>query len=653
MTLPTPKLDDRTFQDLVNETKRLIPRYCPEWTDHNVSDPGVTLIELFAYMVDVLLYRVNRVPQRNYIKWLEMLGIEMQPPRPARTDLTFYLTGPQPDTVTVPAGTEAGTVRSESQNSVTFSTDYDLTIYVPTMFQLLVSRDGRTYHDYLPAIANPSLNVGIFQDPPQPNDALYFGYHEDLRGHILSLALDSRIEGIGVDPKDPPIAWEYWDGEKQEWLPMYMEQDSTGGLNKEGEVILHVPFTARARDVDGRVAFWVRCRAVAARPNQASYTAAPRIRSAETQSLGGIVPASQVERIPRESLGRSNGQAGQEWTLSYPPILERKSDEYLEVEEKDGSFSRWEEVDDFGDSRPNDRHYTLDSITGVIRLGPTLRDAGGREVQYGMVPEEGLQLQFSRYRTGGGTRGNVGSNSVTVLKSSIPYVARVTNGAPAIGGEDAESLEMAMIRGPQLLRARSRAVTTDDYEYLTMQATPEVARARCVPPTPEQVAAGKGAVKVLMVPATDHTDSIIPPAELRLNDRARAEVSKYLELRRLITSTVLLDAPEYRFVSVEVDVRPRKRVNKETLQNTILGELYNLINPVHGGVDHGGWAWEQDLFESEVTALVQRIEGVESVEAVRLFVANPADGTRTQVKSVVQCPQNGLLASFRHLVTIK
>ncbi|HYO48753.1 MAG TPA: putative baseplate assembly protein, partial [Chloroflexia bacterium] len=67
MVLPVPKLDDRSFQDLVNETKRLIPRYCPEWTDHNVSDPGVTMIELVAYMVDLLLYRINRVPERNYI----------------------------------------------------------------------------------------------------------------------------------------------------------------------------------------------------------------------------------------------------------------------------------------------------------------------------------------------------------------------------------------------------------------------------------------------------------------------------------------------------------------------------------------------------------------------------------------------------------
>src|SRR5215213_2897792 len=112
MVLPVPKLDDRSFQDLVNETKKLIPRYCPEWTDHNVSDPGVTMIELFAYMVDILLYRINRVPERNYIKWLEMLGLRLLPPKPARTDITVYLTGPQSTEVTIPMGTQIATVRT-------------------------------------------------------------------------------------------------------------------------------------------------------------------------------------------------------------------------------------------------------------------------------------------------------------------------------------------------------------------------------------------------------------------------------------------------------------------------------------------------------------------------------------------------------------
>jgi predicted phage baseplate assembly protein len=67
MALPAPNLDDRRFQDLVDDAKRMVMRRCPEWTDHNVSDPGVTLIETFAFMTDQLLFRLNQVPDRLYV----------------------------------------------------------------------------------------------------------------------------------------------------------------------------------------------------------------------------------------------------------------------------------------------------------------------------------------------------------------------------------------------------------------------------------------------------------------------------------------------------------------------------------------------------------------------------------------------------------
>jgi hypothetical protein len=128
----------------------------------------------------------------------------------------------------------------------------------------------------------------------------------------------------------------------------------------------------------------------------------------ETESLGGIVPASQVEHIAGEVLGRSRDLPGQEFQLSFPPVLKRKPGEVLEVEQEDGSFLPWQEVEDFGATQPGDTHYTLDNLTGMIRLAPSLRDAAGREIQFGVVPPSGRQLRFTRYRTGGGTKGNVG-----------------------------------------------------------------------------------------------------------------------------------------------------------------------------------------------------------------------------------------------------
>ena len=106
--LPAPNLDDRRFQDLVDDAKRLVQQRCPEWTDHNVSDPGITLIETFAMMVDQLIYRLNRVPDRNYIKFLELIGVELRPTGAAQGEVTFWLSAPQPQTITVRARNRGG-----------------------------------------------------------------------------------------------------------------------------------------------------------------------------------------------------------------------------------------------------------------------------------------------------------------------------------------------------------------------------------------------------------------------------------------------------------------------------------------------------------------------------------------------------------------
>ena len=94
MGLPTRNLDDRTFQDIVDEAKKRIAASCPDWTDHNVSDPGITLVELFAWMTDMILYRLNQVPEKNYIKFMELLGLKLREPEPGRTDVTIYLSSP-------------------------------------------------------------------------------------------------------------------------------------------------------------------------------------------------------------------------------------------------------------------------------------------------------------------------------------------------------------------------------------------------------------------------------------------------------------------------------------------------------------------------------------------------------------------------------
>ncbi|MCM0593898.1 MAG: baseplate J/gp47 family protein [Gloeotrichia echinulata DEX184] len=123
------------------------------------------------------------------------------------------------------------------------------------------------------------------------------------------------------------------------------------------------------------------------------------------------------------------------------------------------------------DSR--DRHYVIDRITGEIRFGNSAN---------GLIPPIGIgNLRIRRYQTGGGTVGNRPANTIVQLKTTVPYVDKVTNPEPATGGANAEIIESLIERAPRTVRHGTRAVTFEDFEDLAMLATPEVARAKCVP----------------------------------------------------------------------------------------------------------------------------------------------------------------------------
>src|SRR5215472_6291493 len=264
MPLPTPLLDDRRFQDIVDQAKILIPQYCPEWTDHNVSDPGVTLIELFAWMTDMLLYRVNQVPAKSYIKFLELIGVKLEEPRAAIAPVTFYLSAPQPVDLTIPVNTEVATVRTESSPATIFSTEKAVTIRPPLLIDVFTRNASRgnqapwTRHNLKEAELRRQ-QIPLFPEKPSPGDAFLLALETDHSMHILELNMICDVAGgAGVNPTNPPLQWQAWQGDVARWVACEVEHDSTGGFNKVGQVILHVPNMMR-ETFQGLDAYWLRC----------------------------------------------------------------------------------------------------------------------------------------------------------------------------------------------------------------------------------------------------------------------------------------------------------------------------------------------------------------------------------------------------------
>jgi predicted phage baseplate assembly protein len=643
MPLPIPNLDDLRFQrDLVDEARRRIIRYCPEWTDYNLSDPGITLIELFAWMTEMIVYRLNRVPEKNYLQFLEMMGVRLQPASSARAELTFYLSVPLPitpedDTVaTVPQGLEVATRPTEEESEVTFTTDERLVLTAPRLVQL--RREADFHKNYL-----PRLGIEIFypfSQRPQVGDTFYLGFDEarDIRGYLLRLAFTcEETQAVGVRREDPPLVWECSTGDGLwEQVPLSTrrgEKDTTGGLNNpQGSLTLYLPLTLRPDQVHGRSAYWLRCRLEPRREGQGMYAESPRIKEIAASALGGTTWATHAVVVQHEELGRSDGEPGQIFSLQHAPVLALRPDEILEVEEKrEGElvFVPWQPVPDFADSTRYDRHFTLDAATGEVAFGPAVRQPDGTVRQYGRMPEAGRRIRFSLYRRGGGVVGNVPAGKIQVLKSAVPYIDRVVNLKRAEGGRDQESLEEVKIRARRELRAQQRAVTGEDFENLSKGASRAVARVKCQAPGENTGGLPPGMLELLVVPAAFDALRAGDLSKLAMGQALQDEVRTHLDRYRLLTTTLHIREPDYLGIQIHAEIVVSEFSQPEVVRASVREYLRMLLSPlaIEGdgqrqaeilGPDWEGWPFGRDLYVSEIYSLIQQVPGVKHVLDVQL-----------------------------------
>ncbi|MGW7465474.1 putative baseplate assembly protein [Streptomyces xantholiticus] len=645
MSLPEPNLDDRRFQDLVDEAKRMLQQRCPEWSDHNVSDPGVTLIEAFAHMTDQLIYRLNRVPAKNHLAFLDLIGLTLHPPTAARTDVTFWLSAPQDQTVQVREGTEVATHRTETEEAVVFSTLRELAVVPVELTALAVAtgEPGAVAADQGPELSG-GHGVPCFSAVPRPGDAVLFGLSQAAPSCVVALRLDFPVAGHGIDPDHPPLAWEAWTAEG--WTRCEVDRDGTGGFNRPGDVLLQLP-AGHLSSVEARQrAGWLRCVVQAPVEGQRTYSATPRLLSAEAFTIGGTAPAVHAERADEELLGVSEGVPAQTFTLDRAPVVAGGPPFVVETAAPAGDWTEWTEVGHFGESGPLDRHIRLDRSTGEVSFGPAVRQADGTLRQYGAVPAKGVPVRIRSYLAGGGRRGNVARRALAVLRSSIPYIARVENRRAASGGVDGEDVANARLRGALALRTRERAVTADDYEYLTRQAAPEIARVRCVD-------AGAGGVRVLLVPAAeDDGEGRLEFGRMACPEQLLTRVGAHLDARRMLGARLVVEPPYYQGVTVVAVLQATPGIPATRVQRAALAALYRRLNPLTGGPSGNGWPFGRAVHSGEAFAVLQQVAGVEAVESVRLFPADLQTRRRGEAAERITLDAGSLVFSYDHQVRV-
>jgi predicted phage baseplate assembly protein len=661
MPLKPPKLDTRTAERLFEEARLRIPQYTPEWTDFNDSDPGITLLQLYAWLTDIMLFEMNRLPELNYIKFLQMLDMRLASAKAATAHLTVIPDG-KVGIVSLPpfSRVEASPPNGEP---VTFEIDKGLDVSATPLAAVVVYDGARPINvtqqnnDALGETFRPfgwqarpgsMLYLGFAAPKPEEFDRFInkriFPDRLSLRVFLKADKLAGKPQRSDDAPPQPPVTlvWEAKREGSERWW-MLNHTDESNAFLSEGYIQITTallrPKATKELDLPDEY-YWLRCTL-----QQGNYPAGqvPEIDFIRAN----VAEASSLTTERDEFVSVSEGRPDQTFTLARRPIqpgtleLEirrprTQGDDETEValiNAPDRQDAPWERVDDFLSSGRGDNHYTLDATTGEIRFG------NGKQ---GKVPPAGMEIIARRYRYGGGTMANVAAGLIAGLVAGVPGAnsLMVTNERAAVGGTDEQQIENLMEEAPRRLRSQDRAVTAEDFESLAADVG-GVARAKALalmhpnyPGVPVP-----GAVTVALVPDKGGENAPQPPTPSV--DLIRV-VAKSLDAKRPITTELYVKGPSFLPVHLSATVEIDPYASAEEVKRSIQKALRDSkqLDP-----------YQQEFGKAFYpTNLYSVILGVESVRAVtRLLVKiNDTEIPANEMGNPYPLPPDGLLYNTDH-----
>jgi hypothetical protein len=622
IALPAPR--DRKFDDLVAEARRRLPRLAPTWTDHNLHDPGITLIELLAWVTESDVYRAGRISEATRRAFLRWFGIELAGPGVAETVLQLDAE----QALTVPADTPL----ESADGSIVFTTAEALVVQPSRLESLLVpNHDAAGLRISCAELQAPVL---VFGAQPTPNRCLGLEFADAISGtlelyfwtgtpdHDTSAWNAVRKGAAFTGDVAPPeslaypgvsLAWEARAADDS-WRGLRVLRDETRSLTLSGFVRLELLEPAqrlRVRLVSG------------------TYDAPPSIRTV----LPNAVRARHLSPPWDYSVPEaSNARAGQGVRVPGAPLSAEHTQ--IGVSPGVGPALRWTPLRFWDTAGPHDRVARVDHERGQIDFGD------GRQ---GAVPAAGETIVISS-RTGGGAAGNVvpGTLCVVRLAGANPTVQQPF---PARGGAGPQSLDDGRAALLERLARPSRAVTPADIERLTFE-TPgvRVGRVRIVPGLhprfPEFPASDS--VTVVVIPEARGSRPTPSPGMLQA-------VTRQLESRRPLCTEVHVIGPSYVTVAVRARLLVLPNTDPDDLLTRAEQALDAYFHPLTGGPTGSGWPVGRDVHRSEIYALLQGLSGVHHAADLEFLFGDP----RLVTCGNVPVRADGLIAAGRHELDIQ
>ena len=643
MPIRPPALDDRSYDDLVAELVARIPAHTPEWTHPRAGDPGRTLIELFAWLGDTILYRANLIPERQRFAFLRLLGMPLTPALPAHGLVALAVDEARdPKRIDVAPG-------SVIEKPVPFRVETFATVFPlegkaftkrpldedeKTEYQAIASDLSRVYgiagrtvgyittetfpqgtmnaagYDMITNTVDRALWVALLAPSvkllQQARKSLASEQSLALNvGIALAYELPALSEDIGSRARIPSV-WEISSGRttggEAEMVALEVLQDGTDGLSRHGVVRLGLPPSTRIgapendprRDLQAGVGNQPPRLDDPADADRLVAWLRLRVRprfTIETLKLAWVginaVEIEQRETLAARRLGASDGGSDQTFDLG---VAAKGSVDgtalVIEVNDPTATQRLWTGVNDLAAAGPLDCVYRLDAEAGTITTGDGV---------HGRVPASGAEIVARELRVGGGARGNLPAGTLAKVDAVVDLVTgnrkkpelplKVLQALPVQGGVDAETVDAAERRIPGYFRHRDRAVTAEDYRTLAKRAPGvEVGRAEVLPrfKPQEKQRDIPGVVSVMVLPVRESVD--YQPPYPRADRPLLETVHAFLAERRPVATELYTIGCVYKPLGVTVAVQIRDGYAREQVLVQVRLALRRYLWPLPLGV---------------------------------------------------------------------
>lgn len=501
----------------------------------------------------------------------------------------------------------------------------------PESLDHCLSYNDFVFADLTGACRWPDQTFNPFTPVSDLRPAVHFGFDLPLPVGLVSIyAHIPRDVSASGTAAASPFTWEYFSAKG--WVELGV-LDETVGFQRSGMIqFVGQEDAVSAQGLGGNL---YRLRA---RLKQGEEFSSAAVAGLWINTVWGV----QRDSYERELLGTSDGNPGQTFSFQHTPVLE---EEGIEIQEWSGSgdgwqlsfkdvpeenlrfvrdpssgatavWVRWQSQPHLYHSGTTDRHYVVERATGLLRFG---------DGQKGMIPPAGRGL-YASYSSGGGVRGNVPAGSIAEPRTVVPYIRGVTNPVPASGGADIEADPATKRRGPERIRHWGRAVAMRDFEWLAREASPDIARACCLPLAGEDGHARRGWVTLLVVPQS-------PEPQPQPSPELRQHVCEYLAGRApaAVAGRIRVIGPAYSPVSVRAEIIPHDPADAALVEARVRAGLNGFLHPLTGGQESLGWDFGQPLYLSQIAQVIETTPGVDYAKEIVLGLQPAADNGLVRV----------------------